>query len=256
MVTKINTLERQKDEFASMITHELRTPLTPILAFCQVLQTPRMTGSALTPEQAEAVDTISRNAKRLQQLVTDMLDAQKLDMKKMRFNSDEIAAHDIVKGVKANFEDATREKNITFLDSTPEDDEIVINSDKNRLEQVLSNLVVNAVDFVKGGGVGRIEIGVRAQDNQAIFYVKDNGTGIPVDKQKELFTKFYQVDTSMTRKHGGSGLGLAICKGIIECIGGKIWVESDEGKGAAFYFTVPRADPLSEKHIAERSLAN
>ena len=247
MVTKINTLQRHKDEFTSMITHELRTPLTPVLAFCQILKNPRMMGATLTPKQEEAVDTIRRNAKRLQQLITDMLDAQKLDMKKMRFNIDEIIAQDLIKTVKSNFNDAAMEKNIALVNSTPEGRGILIKSDRNRLEQVLSNLIVNAIDFVDGKGAGRIEIGARDQGKQVLFYLKDNGVGIPIDKQKELFTKFYQVDTSMTRKHGGSGLGLAICKGIIESLGGKIWVESEQGKGAAFYFTIPRLDVVPEQ---------
>lgn len=254
LVTKVNTLEKQKDEFATMIIHELRTPLTPILAFCQILKSPRLSGSSLTPKQEEAIDTITGNARRLQQLVSDVLDAQKLDLQKLRFNCDDMIAHDIIKSVKANFEDAAGEKKITFVDSTREGPAIAINSDRGRLEQVLSNLVVNAIDFVRGDGLGQIEIGVKEQGKEVLFYVKDNGTGISIDKQKQLFTKFYQVETSVTRKHRGSGLGLAICKGIVESLGGNIWVESEEGKGAVFSFTLPRADVVPERNTVESSI--
>ncbi len=241
MIVKINSLEKQKDEFASMITHELRTPLTPILGWCQVLKNPKMTGGTLNEKQEEAVDIIRKSGKRLEGLISDMLDAQKLDMKRMRFTNQETIAHDIVKSVMTNFQDAMRPKNIQFVDTTGQNDELVIKSDKNRVEQVLSNLVANAIDFVSEKD-GRIEIGLVEQANDILFYVRDNGIGIPTDKQQSLFTKFYQVDSSLTRKHGGSGLGLVICKGIVESLGGRIWVESNEGKGAAFYFTLPKLE--------------
>jgi len=98
--------------------------------------------------------------------------------------------------------------------------------------------VRNAVDFSPQNGL--IQIDAKEKEGMVIFHVKDNGPGIPVDKQTYLFTKFYQVDTSYKRKHGGTGLGLVICKGIIEQLGGKIWIESEEGKGTTVYFSVPK----------------
>jgi signal transduction histidine kinase len=107
--------------------------------------------------------------------------------------------------------------------------------------QVLSALLYNSIDFVPRQG-GRIEITAeyKENDNNIIFGVKDNGPGISKDKQKFLFKKFYQVDTSLTRKHGGTGLGLAISKGIVTGLGGNIWVETEEGKGSSFYFSLPK----------------
>ena len=102
----------------------------------------------------------------------------------------------------------------------------------------------NGVDFVLDKN-GRIEIGAESQDKEVLFYVKDNGIGIPKDKIKNMFKKFYQVDSSYTRKHSGSGLGLSICKGFIEGMDGKIWVESESGAGTTFYFTLPNARPNS-----------
>ena len=114
----------------------------------------------------------------------------------------------------------------------------MLKGDRSRLEQVLNNLILNAVDFVPVNG-GRIEMRAERNDDKVLFTIKDNGMGIPKDKQHHLFTQFYQLDTSATRKHGGSGLGLSICKGIVEALGGKIWLESDTGKGTIFYFTIP-----------------
>jgi signal transduction histidine kinase len=241
MIAKINMLEKQKDEFASMITHELRTPLTPILGWSQVLKNPKMTGATLNPRQEEAVETIRKSAKRLEALISDMLDAQKLDMKRMRFNNSQVSADEIMKTVVSNFQDAINPKSITLIDTTDKKvaPSVSIKCDKDRLIQVLSNLVANAIDFVPTD-TGQIEIGFFESVDDVTFYVKDNGMGIPKAKQGHLFTKFYQADTTVTRKHGGSGLGLAICKGIVESLGGRIWVESEQGNGAAFYFTVPK----------------
>jgi signal transduction histidine kinase len=177
----------------------------------------------------------------LEGLISDMLDAQKLDMRKMRFTTAKVVAHDVVKTVMSNFRNAMIPKNIEFIDSTNNETKLtaLIKCDKDRLIQVLSNLVANAIDFVPSQN-GKVETGLFETESEVTFYVKDNGTGIPRSKQSQLFTKFYQVDTSVTRRHGGSGLGLAICKGIVESLGGRIWVESDEGKGSAFYFTMPK----------------
>ena len=95
----------------------------------------------------------------------------------------------------------------------------------------------NSADFVPENG--RIEINAQSKDGKVVFYVKDNGIGIPKEKQDDLFKKFYQIDTSFKRKHGGTGLGLVICKGIMEGLDGNIWLESDDGKGATFYFSLP-----------------
>ena len=110
----------------------------------------------------------------------------------------------------------------------------IIKSDKTRLQQVFDNLIDNSAKFAPKQG-GLIEIGVDKKNDRIIFYVKDNGVGIPKEKQGALFQKFYQVDTSDRRRAGGTGLGLAISKGIVEKLGGKIWVESDGKTGTTFY---------------------
>jgi len=102
-------------------------------------------------------------------------------------------------------------------------------------------MVQNAIDFVPMQG-SRIEMSAKSDGRNVLFYVKDNGVGIPKEKIGKMFQKFYQVDTSNTRKHGGSGLGLAICKGYVEGMGGKIWLESEEGKGTTFFFTIPKVN--------------
>ncbi|MGA9841602.1 MAG: sensor histidine kinase [Nitrososphaeraceae archaeon] len=235
MIERVNAVEKQKDEFASMVTHELKSPLTPIIGWCQTLKNPKLIGQ-LNSKQLNAVDVIQRNAKRLLQLVGDILDVQKLDLNKMKFDSQPVDVDDLLNYMYNNLQNVMAQKNIKQINSTKE--QLTVRSDKNRIEQVLNNLILNAVDFVPSEG-GKIEYGAQSKGDEVLFYVKDNGTGISPEKQKNLFHKFYQIDTSVTRKHGGSGLGLAISKGIIESLGGKIWIESELGKGASFYFTIP-----------------
>ena len=110
--------------------------------------------------------------------------------------------------------------------------------DERRIDQVITNLIKNAIDFVPAN-TGKITLGVENDENSIIFSVQDNGSGIPQDKIDKLFQKFYQIDTTMTRKHGGTGLGLTICKGIVEAHGGNIWVDRTYTIGSRFIFTLP-----------------
>src|SRR5438093_1316527 len=233
---ELKKIDTSKEEFTSMISHELKTPLTPIMGWCQDLRSPKILGQ-LNPKQAQALNAIETNAIKLKELVGDMLDAQKLDMKKMKFDHKDVDVTEMMYYLAENLRSTMDPKHIEFVNSTSE--KLTLKSDKSRLEQVLNNIILNAVDFVPAN-TGKIEISAENKNGKVLFTVKDNGTGIPKDKQGRLFTQFYQLDTSATRKHGGSGLGLSICKGIVNALSGEIWVESDEGTGASFYFTIPK----------------
>jgi signal transduction histidine kinase len=229
--------DKLKDEFLSMTSHELKTPLTPIIGWCGALKTPRILGH-LAPQQRAAVDTIESNAVKLEKMISDMLDAQKLELNEMKFVVGEVQVDLLFNKIKKDFEPLLKEKNIQFTIST-ETSGIRLLSDEARILQVLSALLYNSIDFVPKTG-GRIKVTAETRYNNVVFCVEDNGPGIPKDKQEFLFKKFYQVDTSLTRKHGGTGLGLAISKGIVTQLGGTIWVETEEGKGSNFYFSLPR----------------
>ena len=242
MIKKVNEVGKMKEEFSSMVTHELKTPLTPILGWCQTLMNPKIMGE-LTDKQKNAIEKIQSNAERLRQLVGDILDAEKLDMEKMKFDYVEINITEFFTHLEDNLQDTMKVKELEFNVSS--DADLVIISDKNRLEQVLSNIILNAVDFVNQKG--RIDVSVKDSGNTVEFSVKDNGIGIPRSKINGLFKKFYQVDTSMTREHGGTGLGLAIVKGIVGGLGGKVWVKSKVKVGTTFYFTIPKKQKKSKK---------
>ena len=229
--------DKLKDEFLSMTSHELKTPLTPIIGWCGALKTPRILGH-LSPQQRAAVETIESNAVKLEKMISDMLDAQKLELNEMKFSIAEVQVDLLFNKIKKDFELLLKEKNIQFA-IRAETADMGLKSDESRILQVLSALLYNSIDFVPKIG-GRIEVTAESRYNNVIFCVKDNGPGIPKDKQEFLFKKFYQVDTSLTRKHGGTGLGLAISKGIVTRLGGTIWVETEEGKGSNFYFSLPK----------------
>ena len=235
MINRLNELEEKKDVFLSMISHELKIPASVIIGFTKALLKPEMMGE-LTPKQKKTVDTIRRNATRLESLIGDLLDSRKLELNKMRFSYAEVDITKLLEYVQTSNSNILQEKQIEFVNTTNE--QISATTDGSRLDQVFTNFIRNAVDFVPDKG-GKIEIGAKLNDSKISCYVKDNGIGIPKEKQGSLFKKFYQADSTLTRKHGGTGLGLSICKGIINGLGGKIWLESEPGKGSVFYFEIP-----------------
>ena len=236
MINRLNELEDRKDTFLSMVTHELKTPASTIIGFSKILLKPNMIGE-LKPEQIKAIETVKRNATRLESLIGDLLDSRKLDLHKMKFAYGDVDITKLVEYINTNNQNIMEEKQIQFVNSTKET--IFATTDGARLEQVFNNLIHNSVDFVPEEG-GKIEIGARGDSKKVVCYVKDNGIGISKEKQSNLFNRFYQVDSSLRRKHGGTGLGLSICKGIVEGLGGKIWVESNSNKGSVFYFEIPK----------------
>jgi len=232
---ELRKIDIQKGEFAAMASHELKTPLVPIKGYLEMLLEQGLVGT-LSPKQTEMLKKIYENTESMEKLVLRLLTAQRLDLGKMGWTISEFNVLDLMNDVYSDNNSLMDDgKKIVFTNHTK--DSKIISSDYDQIKEIFSNLIVNAVDFVPVNGT--IEINAITKDDSVIFSIKDNGTGMSIDEQKGLFKKFYQVDTSVTRKHGGTGLGLAICKGLVEGLGGKIWVESKTGKGATFYFTIP-----------------
>jgi len=226
--------EFAKDEFLAMITHELKTPLVPIQGYSDILLNEHL--GKLNQQQKDRLSIIKSSSETLLAIISDLLDVQKLEIGKLRMkkeNSD--IKESIIKSVNAILPQA--EKNGVELTARAES--FIVHHDSERIKQVLTNLIKNAIIAVEPKK-GKIEVVMKETPSEIKISVKDNGMGIPKEKQKDLFKKFYQVDTTLTRERGGSGLGLAICKGIIDNHGGKISVESEEGKGATFTFTIPK----------------
>jgi len=235
-VHKLKDMDRKKVEFSSMVSHELKTPLVPILGYVQMLQKEELLGE-LNEGQKDAVNEIYTSTIKLEKLIGDILTTQKLDLGKLVFNEENINVSELLYGLIKEFEPMAIEKKIDMTANFNED--VQVFTDKDRINQVFSNLIKNAMDYVPTN-TGCITIGMNENINDIEFFVEDNGVGISDEHQKDLFKKFYQVDTSSKRKKGGSGLGLAICKGIVDGLGGKIWVESENNVKTTFFFKIPK----------------
>ncbi len=228
---KMNLL---KEEFYLSLSQECKLPLEPIKRYCESLNDP--VAGNLNKEQLQAVNEIYDNAIRLERILDDISDVQKLVARKMTFNKEEFSVNEFMKSVVEIASPMMKEKKIEFVHATKE--KSTLKSDKNRLTQVFDNLIQNAIDFVPQQG-GKIEIGSRKEDDSILFYVKDNGIGISEKRKDSVFKKYYQVNISLKRRYGGSGFGLVICRLIVENLKGKIWFESKEGEGTTFYFAIP-----------------
>ncbi len=230
---QMEKLDKEKSEFATIMSHELKSPVTAAMYNCKILLSPSIPADERVKD---TVKTIHENLQSLSSLITDAFDAQKLDLNKMIFRMEEVQVNEIFEKIKKDFTPLADENKIQLVINQAD---FKVTIDRNRINQVFSNLLKNSIDFTSEGK--SIEVGVIKFGDMAQFYVKDEGIGIPKDKQSGLFKKFYQVDASKTRKHGGTGLGLVVCKGIVENHGGRIWFESEPDKGTTFFFTIPRS---------------
>ena len=223
-----------KDEFLAMITHELKTPLVPIQGYADLLLSEHL--GKLTTIQKERLTIIKDSATSLLDIISDLLDVQKLELGQLRLMKENISIKKSIEKAIESFKPKVIQDEIKLALNSPD---IIVTHDPERIAQVISNLIKNSITAVKPK-TGVIQVNVEELPTEVKISVNDNGTGIPIDKQKDLFTKFYQVDTTLTRERAGSGLGLAICKGIVKNHGGKIWVESTLNVGSTFIFTIPK----------------
>ena len=231
--------DKAKEEFMSMVSHELKTPIVPARGYVELLLRQKKTGE-LNEKQKKYADIVYRNIIKLEVLVDDVLDGYKIEMGKFKIQKTLVNVRDLISLVVADMPSLIGDKQITFKVDSKLREVTTIMCDQRRIEQVFANLIKNSIDFVPVSN-GKITIREELIQNESMvqFSVEDNGPGIPADKMNKLFHKFYQVDTSLIRKHGGSGLGLAISKGIVEAHGGKIWIDKEYSQGAAFRFTIP-----------------
>lgn len=226
--------EIAKDEFLAMITHELKTPLVPIQGYADILLSEHL--GKLTDKQKERINIIKASSETLLALISDLLDAQKLELGQLKMRKENANIKETITSVINSFLPQAQ-KNKTEIISNVQD--ISIEHDPDRIKQVMSNLIKNSLIAV-GSEKGKIEITVENKPHEIQINVKDNGVGIPIEKQGDLFKKFYQVDATLTREKGGSGLGLSICKGIMENHGGRISVKSIPHQETIFSITLPK----------------
>lgn len=233
---ELKRLDRSKSEFIAMITHDLKTPLVPIVSYSTMLL--QEIFGELNDIQKEKLKVIISSTERLQNLISDMHDLHKADLDKLRLNLESIDVNEIVQQSITTVMPLANKHGVIFEDMTTSG--LEIKADKQRMIQVVTNLIKNAIDFVPyEEGVIRIE--QQLQDDSMIISITDNGIGIPKDKIDNLFNLFCQLDSSNRGGRSSSGLGLHICKIIVEQHGGKIWAESEVGKGTSMRISLPIA---------------
>jgi signal transduction histidine kinase len=229
-------IEVAKDEFLAMITHELKTPLVPIRGYSDILLGEHL--GSLNKNQKERLEVIHSSAATLLELISDLLDAQKLELGQLRIKKSNSNIKETIENAVVTMQPQALTDQISITNDVKKD--IFVSCDDDRIKQVLTNIIKNSLKATSKNG--KIEISLADEPSEIIVSVKDNGQGIPKDSIDKIFKKFYQVDTSSTREGGGSGLGLAICKGIVEAHGGRIWVQSELTKGSVFSFTLPKGE--------------
>ncbi len=232
--SQLRELDRMKDAFLSMVTHELRTPLTVISGITEMLETGIY--GELAADQSEHIRQIALQAHRLRQLVNDLLDLSKMEAGMMRLRREMLDPHSLAAAVVEQLATVAAQAGVLLRNQIgfdlPE-----VNCDGQRIEQVLTNLISNAIKFTSTGG--QVTITAETQRGAVRFNVADTGRGIPGDALPQVFDKFFQVQSSTESGAKGTGLGLAIVKHIIELHGGQVFVESEVGKGSSFSFTLP-----------------
>ena len=264
---KLQKLERLKSEFISIVSHELRTPLTAIKNAMDII----LSGKAgdMTENIEKFVTMGKRNAIRLSGIINDLLDISKIEAGKMDFKFELTHIEPVIEYVKNNLTEVAKEKGLS-IKYTPSEESVEVYADSNRIEQVLTNLVSNAIKFTQ---TGEIEITSRVVNARELHYdqcfeedikklqgnylqvcVEDHGIGIERKDLNHVFEKFAQIENSLSRQVGGSGLGLPIARQLMESHNGAIWCDSEINKGSKFYFVIPVANDKSNFNMIKKQL--
>src|ERR1700690_1019612 len=233
-LTRLKQLERTREEFVANVSPELPTPLSLIKGYGKTL----VDGARNDPVVTERfLKIIERNASRLDLLIQDLLAISALESGRITLNLQPVPLRPLAEKVLADLKTRTNAKGVKLINDLPE---LTATADANRLEQVLANLVDNAIKY--GRADGTVAVGGQIADADKLeIFVQDDGPGIPPESLDRVFERFYRVDKARSREQGGTGLGLSIVKHIVQSHGGKVWVKSEPGRGATFFFTLPQA---------------
>lgn len=240
---KAEESDRLKSSFLANLSHEIRTPMNGILGFTQLLSDPDL----ISEEKERFIKFVHQSGQRMLNTVTDIVEISKIEAGLIQLNLSETDVNGRMQELFSFFHPEADKKGIKLsleLLLPPEDKHMT--TDQNKLDSILTNLIKNAIKYTKSG---TIQLGCLKKDDLFEFFIKDTGIGIPEHRQKAIFERFIQADITLNREYEGCGLGLAIAKSHVEMLGGKIWVESQEGKGSVFYFTLPLTHYATEKTV-------
>jgi len=229
--TELRRLDTMKSDFIAIASHELRTPLGLILGHATFLK------DLISKDYAEQMEVIIRSAMRLKTIVEDFSTISHKDEGMSRVRRSRFSLGKLVEDMTTRFREAAVEKKIEFGFDVPDDDPLMIEGDRDKVDVALANLVRNAITFTDSGG----QVGIKAEGipGYVRVFVVDTGIGIPTESVGRVFDRFFQVEAHLTRRHGGMGLGLSIAKAMVEMHHGQIWCESKEGTGSLFCFILP-----------------
>ncbi|NLT03304.1 MAG: PAS domain S-box protein [Bacteroidales bacterium] len=230
---KAEESDRLKSAFLANMSHEIRTPMNSILGFSELLKDPQF-----DDKQKEAfIQIITTNGNSLLNIINDIIDISKIEAGEMTLHKTVVDVEQVMESLENQYSFQEVKPSVNFRWPKPQVTQCVsVLADKERMLQVLNNLISNALKFTDEG---YIEVGYQPTDEQVTFYVKDTGIGIDPEYHTLIFKRFRQVEAGTSRVFGGNGLGLAICKHLVGLMGGTLWVDSEKGKGATFYFTLP-----------------
>ncbi len=252
---KAEESDRLKSAFLANMSHEIRTPMNGILGFASLLKEPGLTGE----QQQEYIKIIEKGGVRMLNIINNIVNISKIESGQMEVSIQETNINEQIEYIYSFFKPEIEKKGIQFLlnNSLPLS-EAIIKTDREKIYAILTNLVKNAIKYTENGS---IEIGYYIKNDKEFteleFYVKDTGIGIPKDRQKAIFERFIQADIEDKMAHQGAGLGLSISRAYAEIIGGKICLESEEGKGSTFYFTLPyKTDVLRDNFHEDNKLTS
>ena len=238
-ITRLKQLEKIRQDFVANVSHELRTPLTTIKGYAETL----LEGALKEDQAFQFVQVIKRHTDRLTKIVEDLLMLSRIETKEFLLKMEVISVRDFVDDIVDFVKDPAEKKKIS-LSRNEIPSSLAVQADRNYLEQILINLLDNAIKYTPEGG--KVIVSAIEKDSKDIeFSVEDNGIGIPKEDLSRIFERFYRVDKGRSKELGGTGLGLSIVKHLVQAHGGRVWVESQMGKGSVFYFTLPdRSEPM------------
>jgi len=237
--TQLQEIDKLKTDFISIVSHELRTPLTAIKNAATILLKGKLNRAGVDPREKELIGIIIKNTERQTRMVGDLLDISKIEAGVMPVCIEQFDVVALIAEVAHTLQSQALEKNITL--DMPRDGVVsVVPADPDHTRRIVTNLLTNAIKYTPEGG--RIKISIHDGFWEVVVSVSDTGPGIPKDQIGKLFNKFYRASDVAARQLGGTGLGLMITKGLVEAQKGRIWLETEVGKGSTFYFTLPKTE--------------
>jgi signal transduction histidine kinase len=233
-ITREREIAQAKNEFVSVVAHELRTPMTSIKGYTDLILQGAL--GEVNDEQRHFLRIVKANVDRLSELIGDLLDTARIEAGRIRLEIEPIQVTSIVGEVCDSLAETIRERGLELtVEADP--DVPTVQADRNRLIQILMNLLSNAYRYTPSGG--SITVSVRLTDDAVLVAVADSGIGIAPEDQERIFERFHRVDNEIVNRQTGTGLGLTIARSLVELHGGRLWLESEFGVGSTFFFTLP-----------------